>query len=231
MKPLRIFIFLATVALYLVLLALIFPRQGISVSPGIRLKFMDLSDLRRSEVSKEKVVEQLLATATVSEDPEAEFQLPLEETIPAVTTGSGSSGSNVPAVPDPGYGISGTDTLIQVAPANADSLTEIVLSSAGVTPNIPLAVAGLQDVPAFREPILEDGAELRVEQVEQEMVALVRNLLHDYPDIGSFVLECHNLAPYGRAVQAATGKPVFDIIDFATWIYGTVEKRAFPRHG
>ena len=123
-----------------------------------------------------------------------------------------------------------TQGRVAILTANADSLTEIVLSSAGIAPNIPLAIAGLQDVPAFRDPILQDGAELRVEQVELEIVALARNLLHDYPDIGSFVLECHNLAPYSRALQAATGKPVFDIIDFATWIYGTVEKRAFPRH-
>ena len=85
-------------------------------------------------------------------------------------------------------------------------------------------------MPAFREPILQNGAELQVEQVERDMVALARRLLHDYPDIGSFVFECHNLAPYGRAVQAATGKPVFDIIDFATWIYGTIAKRTFLGH-
>jgi hypothetical protein len=123
-----------------------------------------------------------------------------------------------------------TQGRVAILTANADRMTEIVLSSAGISPNIPLAIAGLQDIPAFRDPFLHNGAELRVEQVEQEIVALARNLLLDYPDIGSFVLECHNLAPYGRTVQAATGKPVFDIIDFAMWIYGTVEKRAFPRH-
>ncbi|MEW5960013.1 MAG: aspartate/glutamate racemase family protein [Chloroflexota bacterium] len=123
-----------------------------------------------------------------------------------------------------------TQGRVAILTANAASLTDIVLSSAGIAPHIPLAIAGLQDVPAFREPILQDGAELRVEQVELELVALARNLLGDYPDIGSFVFECHNLAPYGRAVQSATGKPVFDIIDFATWIYGAIEKRGFPRH-
>jgi hypothetical protein len=123
-----------------------------------------------------------------------------------------------------------TQGRVAVVTANADSLTDLVLRSAGISPNIPLAVTGLQDVPAFSEPILYNGTELRVEQVELEMVALARAVLRDYPDIGSFVFECHNLAPYSRAVQIATGKPVFDIIDFATWIYGTIEKRAFPRH-
>jgi len=123
-----------------------------------------------------------------------------------------------------------TQSRVAIITANAASLTDLVLRSAGIAPYVPLAIAGLEDVPAFREPILQDGVELQVEQIERGIVALARRLLHDYPDIGSFVFECHNLAPYGRAVQAATGKPVFDIIDFATWIYGTIEKRAFPHH-
>lgn len=119
---------------------------------------------------------------------------------------------------------------VAILTANEHSLTDIVLRSAGIAPHIPLATAGLQDIPAFRDPILQDGAELQYEQIEMEILALVQNLLHDYPDIASFVFECHNLAPYSRAVQVETGKPVFDIIDFAAWIYSTIEKRTFPRH-
>jgi hypothetical protein len=120
---------------------------------------------------------------------------------------------------------------VAILTANEHSLTDIVLRSAGIAPHIPLAIAGLQDIPAFRDPILQDdGAGLQYEQIEVEILALVQNLLHDYPDIASFVFECHNLAPYSRAVQVETGKPVFDIIDFATWIYSNIEKRTFPRH-
>ena len=121
-----------------------------------------------------------------------------------------------------------TQRRVAIITANAASLTELVLRSAGIGPHIPLVTAGMQDVPAFREPILQNGAELQVEQVEREMVALARRLLHDYPDIGSFVFECHNLAPYSQAVQGATGKPVFDIIDFAGWAYNSVKKTAYP---
>ena len=123
-----------------------------------------------------------------------------------------------------------TQSRVAIITANAASLTDYVLRSAGIGPHIPVAIAGLEDVPAFREPILQNGAELDVEQIEREMVAVAGRLLQNYPDVGSFVFECHNLAPYGQAVQAATGKPVFDIIDFARWIYGTIEKRTFPQH-
>jgi hypothetical protein len=124
-----------------------------------------------------------------------------------------------------------TQGRVAILTANAHSLTDKVLRSAGIdTSHIPLAIIGLQDVAAFRDPILQDGAELQRELIEAEILSLVNNLLLKYPDIASFVFECHNLAPYSRAVQAQTGKPVFDIIDFASWIYGGIVKRPFP-HG
>ena len=87
--------------------------------------------------------------------------------------------------------------------------------------------AGLQDIPAFREPILLDGAELQSAEIEKEILGMTELLLRAYPDVSAFVFECHNLAPYSRAVQLATGKPVFDIISLAGWVYSCIEKREF----
>jgi hypothetical protein len=117
---------------------------------------------------------------------------------------------------------------VAILTANQASLTEEVLDSAGIPGSVPVATAGLQDVPAFREPILKDGAELQKDVVEQEMLRLVARLLRDYPDISAFVFECHNLAPYSRAVQVATERPVFDIISFAGWVYRSVNPQEFP---
>jgi len=118
MKPFRIFIFLVTVALYLVLLALIFPRQGISITSDIHLKFLDLRELGKSGSDKEEVVERLLATASVSEDPEADFDLPVPGLSLAEEPGQGVEEEvvNLPVEE------AGADTLPYVAPANADSL-------------------------------------------------------------------------------------------------------------
>ena len=54
-----------------------------------------------------------------------------------------------------------TQGRVAILTANAHSLTDKVLRSAGIAPHIPLAIAGLQDVAAFRDPILQDGAELQ----------------------------------------------------------------------
>ena len=117
---------------------------------------------------------------------------------------------------------------IAIITANSDRLSDLVLKCAGVTPSILLTVAGMQDVSAFSNPILFDGTDLQADVVEEEIIIKAEKQLHDYPDIGAFVLECHNLAPYGHAIQEKTGKPVFDIIDFANWVYRATHKRRFP---
>lgn len=99
----RTFIFFAALTILLFLLALIFPRQGISISPGIHLKFMNLADLSASDtLDMDQVVEQIVAASTVTEDPEEGFY---------------PDGLQVPT----------SDTVIQVFnPANADSLKQSV---------------------------------------------------------------------------------------------------------
>ena len=121
-----------------------------------------------------------------------------------------------------------TQRKVAIVTANSKSMTELVLKSAGVTSDIPIEVIGMEDVSAFRDPILKNGATLNRKQIEDEMVVRTKHLLQQHPEIGSFVFECHNLAPYAQAVQATTGKPVFDIIDFANWVYNSVKKKTYP---
>lgn len=121
-----------------------------------------------------------------------------------------------------------TQHMVAVITANAGNLTPIVLESAGITKDIPIVIAGLEDIPAFSDPILKDGSTLDRDIIEGEIVLVANQLMDAHPEIGSFVFECHNLAPYGQAVHRSTGKPVFDIIDFATWVYHTVNKKAYP---
>lgn len=121
-----------------------------------------------------------------------------------------------------------TERRVAIITANFQRMTQLVLESAGITSEIPVVIAGLEDVPAFCNPFLKDSTVLDRADIEREIVLRSNHLLQQHPDIGAFVFECHNLAPYAKAVQEATRKPVFDIIDFATWVYNTVEKRSYP---
>jgi hypothetical protein len=121
-----------------------------------------------------------------------------------------------------------TQKRVAILTASKPSLTPFILEKAGTPSSIPLAIGGLQDAPAFRDPILSNGATLDKAEIEKDVVHVAHDLMSEYPDIGAFVLECHNLAPYGSALASATGKPVFDIITFAQWVYNSIVKRGFP---
>jgi hypothetical protein len=73
MKPFRTFLFFLAVLLLLLLMTLLFPDQGIGVGGDLRLTFMQLSDLIEEDTTTSSVnIEQLLAVATVTDDPESD---------------------------------------------------------------------------------------------------------------------------------------------------------------
>ncbi|MEN8158185.1 MAG: hypothetical protein ABFS10_14630 [Bacteroidota bacterium] len=171
MKPLRIFIFLTTVALWLFMIALIFPRQGISITPDFQLKFIDLSTLTDKETaSKDKLVEQMVAASMVTADPEEGFDpggVTITETT-GVTGGPGAAGEVI----DTG-GIS----IPLVSPANADSLKRAVCrirfseGGSGLLDPFFFKLKGLLDGSVARSRIMHFGDS----QIENDrMTALIR---------------------------------------------------------
>ena len=97
MKPFRIFIFFLAILFLLLLVSLLFPRQGINMGGDLRLSFPSVSDLGQKETdSASVVIEQLLAESGVTDDPESDpgrEQIPETEGIP-VTSGPGVASAN-----------------------------------------------------------------------------------------------------------------------------------------
>lgn len=116
-----------------------------------------------------------------------------------------------------------------VLTASAAALDDKCLRRAGFNP-AGLRVVGLEDCRAFAAAILEDGkgpaGPLDARGIEAGCVAAAQRLLAQDPDIAAFLLECGNLPPYAAAIQAATGRPVFGILDAARLLYSG----ALPRH-
>ncbi len=121
-----------------------------------------------------------------------------------------------------------TQGRIGILTANMANVTQVVLTSAGIMPPIRIAIAGLENSEAFRSAILSDGTHLDRDQIENDVLTLASELLARHPDLSAFVFECHNLPPYTQAVQAATHKPVFEIVSFARWIYRSIASDEFP---
>ncbi len=90
-----------------------------------------------------------------------------------------------------------------------------------------IAIAGMEEQPAFRAAIIEERGRLDTEAVEREAVAVARELVAERPEIQALVLDCADLPPYAEAIQAATGRAVFD---FVTMIdHAERAARAVPR--
>lgn len=116
---------------------------------------------------------------------------------------------------------------VGIITANDACLTMEHLVAAGVTPDMPIAVQGLQHRREFADPILNGIGEMNLPKVERCVVGAAQELLRTSPDIKAFVCECHNLPPFSDAVRRETGKPVFDILTLIGGSLQALDKSAF----
>ena len=118
---------------------------------------------------------------------------------------------------------------VGVLTVDSSSLGEPHLSGAGITPEMRIAIAGLENEKEFARVLLDDDLSLDVEAARQEHVAVARRLVAEHPEIDAIVLECTNMPPYAASVQAATGLPVFDITSLIRMVHGAVVHGLPPR--
>ena len=118
---------------------------------------------------------------------------------------------------------------VGIITANDEALTMSHLQLAGVSDDVPTAVRGLQRHKEFADPLLNGVGELNLKRVETCVVDAAQELLERYPDIKAFVCECHNLPPFGQAIQRRIGRPVFDILSLVGFALQGFNKPAFAQ--
>lgn len=121
-----------------------------------------------------------------------------------------------------------TQKRVGIITAHSEKLTKLALSKAGISDRAPCVVGGMQHSAAFSDPILQNGSSLDKSAIEKDIVELASSMQGANPDLGAFVFECHNLAPYARLVGTRSGLPVFDILTYADWVYRAVNQRVYP---
>lgn len=102
-----------------------------------------------------------------------------------------------------------------------------VLELAGIRSDINVVVRGMEDYEHFKWAILEEGGELDSDKIEAETVGAALELQRQNPDMGAIVLECSLMPPYAKAVQAATGLPVFDFVTMINYFYEGTHRKAY----
>src|SRR5213083_632662 len=103
------------------------------------------------------------------------------------------------------------------------------LEGAGVGPDIPIAVAGLETEKEFTRVLLGDELELDVDAARDEHAKVARRLVAEHPDIGAIVLEFTNMPPYTLDIQRATGRPVFDVVSLVRMVHARLVAGLSPR--
>jgi maleate cis-trans isomerase len=122
------------------------------------------------------------------------------------------------------------DQKVGVMTVDARHLTEAHLQAVGAE-SVPLVIAGLETEKELTRVLIDNEPELDVQQAEADMVHIARLLVSDHPEVGAIVLECTNMPPYARAVQQATGLPVFDIVTLTHWVYRAFVAPSYPSAG
>jgi Asp/Glu/hydantoin racemase len=108
---------------------------------------------------------------------------------------------------------------VGILTVDAKSLQEEHLRGAGISPDLPVVVAGLESEREFTRVLLGDEPELDVDAAREEHLAVARRLVAAHPELGAIVLECTNMPPYRAALQELTGLPVFDITTLVRMVH------------
>jgi len=106
----------------------------------------------------------------------------------------------------------GRDRPIGVICANATALGNRLLEMTGLGADREVFIKGMRDEPVFGSSVTGDCMQLDPEVLESEVVGVAKRMVRERPELGAFLIECSMLPPYAKAIQDATGLPVFDFI-------------------
>jgi Asp/Glu/Hydantoin racemase len=118
---------------------------------------------------------------------------------------------------------------VGVLTVDASSLTPDDLTGAGITPEMLVAIAGLETEREFTRVLLGNQMVLDVEAARREHIRVAQRLCTEHPEVGAIVLECTNMPPYRADIQAATGLAVFDIVHLVQMVHTALGHGIPPR--
>jgi hypothetical protein len=116
---------------------------------------------------------------------------------------------------------------IGVICANARALGNHVLEMTGLGAGREVVIRGMQDEPVFGSSVTGSCAQLDPDVIEAEVVGVAKRMLRERPELGAILIECSMLPPYAKAVQDATGLPVFDFLTMIDYQQQAAHRRSY----
>lgn len=114
---------------------------------------------------------------------------------------------------------------VGVLTVHGGRLDEGHLRDVGADPTTP--IVGTENGREFTRVLLGDEMELDYDLAAQDMLDCGAEMLRRHPDVGAFVLECHNMAPFSRMLANAFNVPVYDVYTLVTWFHSGLSPRDF----
>jgi hypothetical protein len=112
----------------------------------------------------------------------------------------------------------GRGAAVGVLTADRRHLTDAHLRQAGIVPEMPVFIAGIEDVGEFQKVRQDPDAVLDEARFRLEVVEAARGLVERHPSIRAIVLECTDLPPCSEAIRRGLGLPVFDYVTMLHWV-------------
>lgn len=104
--------------------------------------------------------------------------------------------------------------------ARGASLGEQHFAGVGMS-DVDKVVYGMEHTD-FSRMFFEGYEHLDVEAATADFVNVATQMVKEHPDIGAFVFECTNMPPFTKAVQEATGLPVFDVVNLIRYVHDAI---------
>lgn len=117
---------------------------------------------------------------------------------------------------------------VGILTASTETLTRwdnMPLRECGVDESIPIVITGMTQSDFCETWWSQLNLGFNRAEVEQAIVKVAQEMVSANPEIGAIVCECTEMPPYSRAIQAATGLPVFDAVDMVNYVYSMVGPR------
>ena len=114
---------------------------------------------------------------------------------------------------------------IAVLAASGDNITDELLQKVG-TDSSRLIVKNIGNLDSF-SAIRYGRTELDNGRLTDDLCQVVVDLVEQNSDIGAILLECSDLPPYAKQIQAVTGLPVFDFNTMIDMVYHAVVQKTY----
>jgi len=114
---------------------------------------------------------------------------------------------------------------VGVLTVHGGRLDEGHLRDVGADPTTP--IVGTEGGREFTRVLIGNEMELDFDLAAQDMLDCGAEMMRRHPDVGAFVLECHNMAPFSRMLANAFQVPVWDVYTLVTWFHAGLSPRDF----